>query len=125
MILDFKKRTVKPGITALAMSGSIHCGPECARLEREVEALIAARETRVIFDMAGVTHADSAAIGTIVRCLSKLKAAGGGLRIAAAQEMIDYSLKLTKVDKVIEIFPTVDQAAQGFADPQASASHPA
>jgi anti-sigma B factor antagonist len=115
MILEFTKRTVQPGVTALAILGNIHCGPECARLEREVDGMIAARETRVIFDMAGVTHADSAAIGAIVRCLAKLKSAGGGLRIAATQSMIDHSLKLTKVDKVIEIFPTVDQAAQGFS----------
>jgi anti-anti-sigma factor len=121
MILDFTKRTVQPGVTALAMRGSIHCGPECARLEREVDGLIAARETRVIFDMEGVTHADSAAIGTIVRCFGKLKSAGGGLRIAAAQSMIDHSLKLTKVDKVIEMFSTVEQAAQGFAGPEAGA----
>jgi anti-anti-sigma factor len=121
MILEFTKRTVQPGVTALAMHGSVHCGPECARLEREVDAMIAARETRVIFDMAGVTHADSAAIGTIVRCLAKLKHAGGGLRIAAARSMIDHSLKLTKVDKVIEVFSTVEQAAQGFSGPEAGA----
>ena len=121
MILEFTKRTMQPGVTALEITGSIHCGPECARLEREVDALIEARETRVIFDMAGVTHADSAAIGSIVRCLAKLKNAGGGLRIAAAQSMVDHSLKLTKVDKVIEIFSTVEQAAQGFAGPEARA----
>jgi len=125
MILDFTKRTVQPGVTVLAMSGSIHCGPECARLEREVDALIAARETRVIFDMAGVTHADSAAIGSIVRCLTKLRGAGGGLRIAAVQSMIGHSLKLTKVDKVIEIFSTVERAAQGFSGPEAGAGRPA
>jgi anti-anti-sigma factor len=121
VILLLTKRPVQPGVTALVMQGSIHCGPECAQLEREVDALIATRETRVIFDMAGVTHADSAAIGAIVRCLAKLRSAGGGLRIAAAQPMIDHSLKLTKVDKVIEIFSTVDQAAQGFSGPEASA----
>jgi anti-sigma B factor antagonist len=121
VILHFTKRTLPQGVSVLAMQGSIHCGPECARLEREVDEMIAAHETRVIFDMAGVTHADSAAIGTIVRCLTKLKNAGGGLRIAAIQPMIDYSLKLTKVNKVIEIFPTVDQAAMRFSAPEASA----
>ena len=121
MILDFTKRILQPGMTALEMRGSIHCGPECARLEREVEGMIAARQTRVIFDMAGVTHADSAAIGAIVRCLTKLKSAGGALRIAAAQPMVEYSLRLTKVDILIEIFPTVDQAAKGFLAPDESA----
>jgi anti-anti-sigma factor len=121
VILYFTKRTLQPGMTALEMKGSIHCGSECALLEREVDGMIAARETLVIFDMAGVTHADSAAIGAIVRCLTKLKSAGGALRIAAAQPMINYSLKLAKVDLLIEMFPTVDQAAKEFLGPDASA----
>ncbi len=124
MILEFTKRTLQPGMTALAIEGSIHCGPECTRLEREVDGMIAARETRVIFDMAGVTHADSAAVGAIVRCLTKLKSAGGALRIAAAQPMMEHSLKLTKVDLLIEMFPTVDQAAKGFSGRDESAGQP-
>jgi anti-sigma B factor antagonist len=81
-----------------------------------VDGMIAARETHVIFDMGGVTHADSAAIGAIVRCLTKLKDSGGGLRIAAPQPMIEYSLRLTKVDQIIEMFPTVEQAMERFAN---------
>jgi anti-sigma B factor antagonist len=115
MMLIFTKRALQPGIAALAMQGSIHCGPECARLEKEIDTMIAARDTRVVLDMSAVTHADSAAIGSFVRCLSKLKNAGGGLRIAGAQPMIVYSLELTKVHKIIQMFPTVDQAAQSFA----------
>lgn len=115
MILEFTKRQIEPGMTALAIKGSIHCGPECARLEKQVDELIAAKETRVIFDMAGVTHMDSAAIGSIVRCLTKLKNAGGGLRMAGAQTMVDYSLKLTKVDRLIPNFKSVPDAAAGFS----------
>jgi anti-anti-sigma factor len=118
---DFAKRALQPDVTVLEMKGSIHCGPECARLEREVDGMIAAQQTRVIFDMAGVTHADSAAIGSIVRCFTKLKSAGGALRIAAANSMVEHSLKLTKVDMLIEMSPTVDQAAKGFSAPHESA----
>ncbi len=81
--------------------------------------MIAAQETLVVFNMAEVKHADSAAIGTIVRCFSKVKGAGGTLRIAAAQPMIEYTLKLTKVDKVIEMLPTVEQAVKRFSGPSA------
>jgi anti-sigma B factor antagonist len=122
MILEFTRKPLRPGITLLVMKGSIHCGPECARLEREVDAIVSSGQNHVIFDMAGVTHVDSAAIGAIVHCLQKLKSAGGGLRIAAPQSMIDHSLKLTRVDKVIEIFPTIDQAAEGLPSTSASKS---
>lgn len=121
MIVHFSRRTLEPGMGALEMKGSIHSGAECARLEKEVDEMIAAHESRVIFDMAGVTHIDSAAIGTIVRCFTKLKKAGGKLRIATSQPMIQYSLKMTKLDTLIEMFPTVDQAAEGFTGPGTSA----
>jgi anti-sigma B factor antagonist len=114
MILQFTRKQLQPGLSALEIKGSIHCGPECARLEKQVDELIDSKEIRVIFDMAGVTHMDSAAIGSIVRCLTKLKRAGGGLRMACAQPMIDYSMKLTKVDKIIPTFKTVSEAAEGF-----------
>jgi anti-anti-sigma factor len=125
VILQITKRAVQPGTIALEIKGSIHSGPECDRLGQEVDKLIEARETRVIFDMSGVTHADSAAIGAIVKCYAKLKGANGALRIACAQPMVDYSLKLTKVDRVIDIFPSVDQAAKGFSAPDASTRHQA
>src|ERR1700727_2829729 len=100
-MLNFKKQIVQPGVSALAIQGSIHCGPECTQLEREVDSLIAAHETRLILDLAGVTHADSAAMGSLVRCLTNIRHAGGALRIAAAQPMILYSLRLTRLDKLI------------------------
>jgi anti-sigma B factor antagonist len=122
MILQFSTKQIEPGMSALTIRGSIHCGPECARLEKQVDELIGNKETRIIFDMAGVTHMDSAAIGALVRCLTKLKKAGGGLRMAATQPMVDYSLKLTKLDKLIPNFPNVTAAAADFS---ATAAPPA
>jgi anti-sigma B factor antagonist len=115
MILQFTKQHIEPGMTALIIKGSIHCGPECARLEKQVDELIGSSEYHVIFDMTGVTHMDSAAIGALVRCLTKLKKAGGGLRMACAQPMVDYSLKLSKLDKLIPNFKSVGEAATGFS----------
>ena len=123
MILQITRRTIQPGMIALEIKGSIHSGPECAKLGQEVDKLIEERQTRVIFDMSAVTHADSAAIGAIVKCFTKLKGVNGALRIASVQPMVDYSLKLTKVDRVIDIFPSVDQAAKGFSAPDASSHH--
>lgn len=125
MILEFKKRSLTGGVTVLEIKGNIHCGPECARLEGQVDEMVTAGETRVIFDMSGVTYADSAAIGSFVKCFSKLKGAGGMLKIAGAQSMIDYSLKLTKVDRVIEMLATVELAAKRFSESAAGAGQQA
>ena len=121
MILQFFRRELAPGIAALEIKGNIHCGPECARLEREVDTLLKDRYTRVVFDLSGVTHMDSAAVGSIVRCHSKLRDAGGGLRLAAAQPMIAHSLQITKVDRIVSVFSGVTEAAKEFA-PSSSAN---
>ncbi len=121
MILNFTKRNLQPGVVALEIKGSMHTGPDCTRLMKEVDGLIANKETRVIFDLGGLTHADSAAIGAIVRCLTNLKKAGGALRMAAAHPMIVHSMHLTKVDKLIPMFPTVAEAAAEFPLPGESA----
>jgi anti-anti-sigma factor len=114
MILQFLRHEIRPGLVTLEIKGNVHCGPECSRLEREVDALLHDKLTHVIFDLKGVTHMDSAAIGSIVRCHAKLKTAGGGLRLAAAQPMIENSLKLTKVDRIIQVYSGVTEAAADF-----------
>ena len=115
MILQFSRRELAPGVAALEIRGNVHCGPECARLEKEVDGLLKDKFIRVVFDLKGVSHMDSAAIGAIVRCHAKLKAAGGALRIASVQPMIAHSLQLTKVDRIISVYPGVSEAAQNFA----------
>lgn len=118
MILEISKGQLKDGIAVLTMRGSIHTGPDCRRVEHEVEDLLRGNQTRTIFDLTGITHIDSAAIGTLVRCYSRFKNAGGMLRLAGCNGMIDSSLKLTKVDKVISIFPTASAAAEDFPLPK-------
>jgi anti-sigma B factor antagonist len=121
VILEITKGQLKDGIAVLTLRGSIHTGPDCRRVEQEVEDLLRGNQIRAIFDLTGITHIDSAAIGTVVRCYSKLKNAGGMLRLAGCNGMIDSSLKLTKVDKVIGIFPTASAAAEDFPLPKSPA----
>ena len=120
MILEMTKHQFKPGVTVVEMRGSIHCGPDCRRVEHEVDALIQDSRIHVIFDMSGLTHIDSAAIGSIVRCFSSLKRAKGDLRLAGAKGMLEGTLKLTKLDRVIALYPTAADAATDFPPPPSS-----
>ena len=112
-------RQLERGVEVLEMTGSIH-GADCGCLEEEVAALIQQGKTRLIFDLAGVTHIDSAAIGCIARCLSRLRRAHGDLRLAGARSMVAGALKLTQLDRVLGMYPTV--AAADFLSFDASAT---
>jgi anti-anti-sigma factor len=117
VILHITKSTPKQGVTVLQMKGSIHSGPDCRRLEQETDKLIGAKEVFVIFDLTQITHIDSAAIGSIVRCFSRLKTSGGYLRMAGCTGMIEASIKLTQLHKVLELYPTAVAAAENYPPP--------
>jgi anti-anti-sigma factor len=114
VILHVVKSVPKQGVTILQMKGSIHSGPDCRRVEQETETLIGAKENFVIFDLSDVTHIDSSAIGSIVRCFSRLKSSGGYLRLAGCTGMIEKSIKLTQLHKVLELYPTAAAAAENY-----------
>ncbi len=112
--MKFAKKQVEPGIVVLEMSGRFLMGPDCHQVDREIEAHILRDEKSFIFDLSAVEHVDSAAVGQIVKSFSRLKKSGGMLRLAGARGMVESALKLTQVDKVIEIYPTAQDAAKDF-----------
>lgn len=114
MILQMQRRFTPEGLCIVELEGSIHTGPDCRRVEHEVEGLIREKHLRVIFEMSKLTHVDSAAVGTIVRCFGQLKKAGGGLRLAGPKGMVEGVLKLTRLDKILLIYPDVEAASRDF-----------
>lgn len=112
--LQIARKEIKPGVVVLEMTGRIVAGPDCARIGQEVEQMVGRSERWIIFDFSKVSFVDSGGLGEVVKCFSKLKKAGGSLRLVGVQGMIATVVKITQVDKVIEIFPTAAEAAGNF-----------
>jgi len=110
--MEFTKKQIRPGVVVLEMTGSIRIGPNCQQIEQAVEEIIRRHETCVIFDLSGVSFVDSSGVGTLVRCLAKLKKLGGTLRLTGVKGMVEGVLKLTQVDRVLEIYPTAAEASK-------------
>jgi anti-sigma B factor antagonist len=112
--LKIANREMRPGVVVLEMTGPIHMGPDCQRIEQEVEQLLGRSEKRLIFDLSRVSSVDSSGVAEIVKCFSKLKNSGGSLRLAGVKGMLPGVFKMTHVDQVIEIYPTTVEAAGNF-----------
>jgi len=112
--MEFVKKQIQPGVVVLRMTGSIRIGPNCQQIELALDEIIRQGNTWVVFDLSGVTYIDSAGVGTVVRSMIKLKKLGGTLRLAGVKGMVGGVLKLTQIDRTIEILPTAEQAAQGL-----------
>jgi anti-sigma B factor antagonist len=114
MILNVQSKKVEPDIAVLEMTGRITMGSDSQQIEWELAELLKGNQKKVIFDLTAVTFLDSTGIGILVMCHAKLKKAGGALRIAGAQGMVEAMLDLTSVNKIVRFYPTAAEAAQGF-----------
>jgi len=116
--MRFETKRVAPGIIVLVMSGRFLMGPDCREVDQEVERHIERNEKSFVFDLSGVDHIDSGAVAQIVKSLTRLKKSGGNLRVAGVRGMVDGVLRMTHLDRVIELFPTAAEAAQNFPQSQ-------
>lgn len=113
--MELQKKEVQPGIQLIELSGSVHTGSECKRLDQAVDEYIQQNQNRVIFDFTRVTHIDSSVIGLIVKSHTRLKKAGGELRLVVPGGMVEKVLKLTQVHRVITLYPSTADAVSNFA----------
>ncbi len=66
--------------------------------------------TNVLFDLSSMVHIDSSGLGVLVQILQKAKAGGGKVVLAALQSGPKIVFDITKVSRVFEIVPTVEDA---------------
>jgi len=85
-----------------------------APLLREVlDKQIAAGRTDLVVDLEQVTFMDSTGLWVLVGRLKLVRGQNGSLRIVSAQDRILKVFKITGLDKVFHIFPTVEEATAG------------
>jgi anti-sigma B factor antagonist len=114
MILSIERKNVEPGIAVLEMTGRVTMGSESQKIEWGLAELLKENLKKVVFDLTGVSFLDSSGVGILMVCHARLKKAGGVLRIAGARGMVEETLNMTSVNKIVQCYPTAAEAARGF-----------
>ena len=115
MILSVERRQIPPDIMVLEMTGKIVLGNNSRDVELKLAEILAdPAKKKIIFDLSGITVLDSTGIGILVVSQGKINKAGASLRIAGATGFVEDTLKITSVDKLIQLYPTAVQAAASF-----------
>ena len=68
---------------------------------------------RIVLDLTAVQFVDSTGLGAMLSVLKRLPPAGG-LALAGCQGPVAELVKLTRLDRVFRMFPTVSEAAASF-----------
>ncbi len=114
MILTIDQKQIAPDITVLAMNGRIIMGNTSRDVELKLAEVLKGTSKKIIFDLSGVTQLDSTGVGILVVSQGKITKEGGVMRISGAQGLVANILHMTSVDKLIQSYPTVEEAAAGF-----------
>ena len=109
-MMEIQTKELPPDVVVLEIAGRITMGRDCKQLEWSTENLVRDSKRKIVFDLSGVTHIDSTGIGIIVMCAGHIKQAGGQLRVCAHGH-VEKVLRLTSVDRVVDLHPTVAAAA--------------
>jgi len=81
-------------------------------LRAELDKLLEGGASRIVFDLGDVLFMGSTGLGQIMRTYRVVKG-NGYVRIANPQPLIADVFRLTKLNKLLEIYPSVEKALQG------------
>ncbi len=102
-------------IQLVALSGRLDSSTSAA-FRKEIATQIVDHGPRLVFDCSALSYMDSSGLGVFVSCLRKALAEGGDIRLTALKPKVRMLLELTRVDKVFQIFVTVDEALASFVE---------
>jgi anti-sigma B factor antagonist len=103
-------------VLVLSVEGEIMGGADTKPLQDRVYAAIREGCPYVVLDMKQVDWINSSGLGTLMACLTTLRGSGGDLRLTNVSDRVRRPIEITRLDKVLLMFPTLDEAVQGFGE---------
>lgn len=67
-----------------------------------------------VADLGELTYSSSAGIRIFLGMAREARRNGGDFRMAAVQSQVDKIFKLSKFDRIVKIFPTVEEAVESY-----------
>jgi anti-sigma B factor antagonist len=80
----------------------------------EVMAVLRNDRPHIVFDFSEVQQIDSAGVEMLLKCLERVMSLDGDLKLAALTPQASVILELTRVDRLFEIFASVEAAVESF-----------
>jgi anti-sigma B factor antagonist len=120
-VTDFSISDPVPGSAVIAVAGPLNVVSARGLRDAVAEAVGRGPNPRIVIDLSGVPSIDSSGLGALIGGLKAARAAGGDLRIAAANQQVITVLELTNLNRVLRPYASVEDGLAGGADSADSA----
>jgi anti-sigma B factor antagonist len=105
--------TADRSVSVLMFSGIIH-HHQVHEIEEALENLTKKDRYKVIVDLGSATRISSSALGVLARFAEVCRNKNGELRMVAHEQAILNLLQITMLDKVFDIYRSVEEAEEDF-----------
>lgn len=112
--MKIEEKTVKDTLI-LILSGELMGGEETKPLQERIYKTIEDNKPKVILDMKNIKWMNSSGLGIIMSCLTTLRGSDGDLCITGASERVKRPIEVTKLDQVIKLFDSIDEAVKSYS----------
>jgi anti-sigma B factor antagonist len=106
--------------TVLDIVGRIALMDGSAQLRDAIGMLMDQGKKRIVLNLAGVDFVDSSGLGELVRTQASVRSHGGQLKVLNPSKYVHDLLRMTKLDRVLEIEPDEASALNSFGNAAAS-----
>jgi anti-anti-sigma factor len=104
----------KNNVVVIKASGKM-LDTEALKLSEKVKELAGKGNHKIILDLNGITLLNSCyGLGIIAACWGCLNKVNGILKIAQPSDKVEQLLEITKLNQVIDVYSTVEQAVKSF-----------
>lgn len=83
-------------------------------LRSELLDLTKSETPKILLDLSQVRYMDSSGVATLVEALQQTGKYGGALKLANLRDAVKDVFELSRLDKVFDIYPTLEEAEKTF-----------
>jgi len=118
--MQFRERHVN-GVTVITVLGDLVVNDNPGALQTVVKKVLGRGDRQIVLNVARIVRMDSTCLGELVASYTSTIGRGGVLKLAAPNEQVRRLLQLTRLDTIIKVFATSEEAIADFT-PQEGAS---
>jgi anti-anti-sigma factor len=101
-------------VAIIALEGNMVGTYEADVLHMKVQSLFKRNINKIVLDLEEVHWMGSLCIGAIMREIISVRKINGDIHLAALSKKVHRLFQITQLERIVDIFPTVDKAVKGF-----------
>jgi len=107
------KERIVDGVVILSLERGLKGLGEAA-LKEHLDELVRVGHTQILIDLGGLPNVSSTELGRLIRCHLSVRQAGGRVRLCNLSEKVRMYMKMTRLDTVLELYGSEEEALEGI-----------